>query len=107
MGRCEKLYRRFLLSVSVLTQQELCCSLVAVSSVALGQHIHGDEQCLPVDELQKVHRGVLGTECVEQFGVPHALEGVRAGVASPTALVGTLPSLSHQTLAHSSCHRPR
>lgn len=94
------------MAVSVLMKQELCCSLVAVSSVALGPHIHGVEQCMPGAGSQKVHKGVLGTECVEQFGVTHALEGVRPGV-SPTAQVGTLLSLSPKILAHSSCHRSR
>lgn len=51
-------------AVCVLTEQELCCSLVAVSSVALGPHIHGDEQSMPRAGSQKVHRGVLGIECV-------------------------------------------
>lgn len=57
------------MAVFVLTEQELCCSLVAVSSLALGPYIHGDEQCMPSAGSQKRHRGVLGTECVEQFGV--------------------------------------
>lgn len=43
---------------------------------------------------QRMHRGVLGTECVEQFGVSHALEGVRPGVASHTAQVCILLPLS-------------
>lgn len=69
MERYEKLYRGLLWAVCVLTEQELCCSLVAVSSVALGPHIHGDEPSMPCAGSQEVHGGVLGTECVEQFGV--------------------------------------
>lgn len=90
------------MGVFVLTKQELCCSLVAVSTAALG-----DEQCMPGAGSQEVHRGVLGTERVEQLGVSHALESVRPAVVSPTARVGTLLFVSPQTLVHSSCHRPR
>lgn len=82
------------MAVSVLAEQELCCCLVAVSSVAFGPHIHGDEQGMPDAGAQRVCRGVLGTERVEQFCVSHALEGVRPGVVSSTAQVGTLLSLS-------------
>lgn len=69
--------------LSVLTEQELCCSLVAVSSAALGPHIRGDEQCMPGAGSQKVHSGVLGSERVD---VSHGLKGVSLPVYSPPQL---------------------